>query len=55
MKNFKWYRKWKGGTWYLHQFTKDAGELTFDEGKTFWARYSKINRYSDVIKIEIYE
>jgi hypothetical protein len=35
--NFKWYRKLLGGGWYKHQFTKDARELTFDEGTTFWA------------------
>jgi len=22
---YKWYRKWKGGIWYKHQFTEDAG------------------------------
>ena len=54
MENFKWYRKWKGGTWYKHQFTKDALWLCITFTGTWWARYEKINRYSDVIKIEIY-
>jgi hypothetical protein len=49
---YKWYRRLKGGTWYKHQFTKDAQELTFPEGKTWWATYGKINRYYNVIKIE---
>ena len=49
---FKWYRKLKGGKWYLHQFTKDAEQLTFTEGKTWWARYGNLNRYSKVINEE---
>jgi hypothetical protein len=56
MKNFKWYRRWKGGTWYKHQFTEDAaGICSTWVGKTFWARYDAINRYSKVIKVEVYE
>jgi hypothetical protein len=51
---FLWYRKITGGTWYNHRFTKDAIELTFTEGDTWWAKYDKINRYSDVINIELY-
>jgi hypothetical protein len=54
MKRFKFWRKFKGGTWYKHQFTEDAEELTFPQGKTWWARYGKINRYSNVIAIEVY-
>ena len=49
LSTFKWYRKVKKGTWYKHEFTKDAEQLTFPQGKTFWARYGKINRYSNVI------
>ena len=55
MKRFKWFRKLKGGIWYKHEFTKDAEELTFPQGMTWWARYGEINRYSKVIKIEIYQ
>lgn len=51
---FKWYRKMRKGTWYKHQFTKDAEELTFRQGDTWWARYGKINRYSDVISTEVF-
>ena len=51
---FKWYRKMRKGTWYKHQFTKDAEELTFPQGDTWWARYGKINRYSDVIATEVF-
>ena len=51
---FKWYRKLRKGTWYKHQFTKDAEELTFLQGDTWWARYDKINRYSDVIATEVF-
>ena len=51
---FKWYRKMKKGIWYKHQFTKDAEELTFPQGDTWWARYGKINRYSDVITTEVF-
>ena len=50
----KLYRKMRKGTWYKHQFTKDAEELTFPQGDTWWARYGKINRYSDVIETEVY-
>ena len=51
---FKWYRKLRKGTWYKHSFTEDAQELTFVAGNTWWARYGKINRYSNVIKTENY-
>jgi len=54
MKRFKFWRKLKGGTWYKHQFIKDAEELTFPQGKTWWTRYGKINRYSNVITTEDY-
>lgn len=50
---YKWYRKIRGGYWYKHQFTKDAQELTFIEGKTWWARYGELNRYSIVVEQEI--
>jgi len=49
---FKWYRKLRGGKWYHHQFTKDAEQLNFPEGKTWWARYGNLNRYSKVISEE---
>lgn len=51
---FKLYRKMRKGTRYKHQFTKDAEELTFPQGDTWWARYGKINRYSDVIATEVF-
>ena len=51
---FKLYRKMRKGTWCKHQFTKDAEELTFPQGDTWWVRYGKINRYSDVIETEVY-
>jgi hypothetical protein len=54
MKKYRWYRKLMGGTWYKHQFTKDAEQLTFPQGVTWWARYSKLNRYSEVIETETY-
>ncbi|MGU3377639.1 hypothetical protein [Chryseobacterium sp. M5A1_1a] len=49
---FQIYRFFRRGTWYKHQFTNDATQITLPEGKTFWARYSEINRYSKVILIE---
>jgi len=52
LNKYRWYRDWRGGIWYLHEFTKDAAELTFTEGRRWWARYPKINRYSNVILIE---
>lgn len=51
---YKWYRKLTKGTWYKHQFTKDAEELTFSSGDTWWATYGKINRYSDVILVKTF-
>lgn len=54
LSHFKWFRKLKKGTWYKHEFTKDAEELSFPKGQTWWARYGKINRYSEVIKIETF-
>lgn len=51
---YHWYRKYMGGLWFKHRFTKDANELTFPEGNTWWARYAKINRYSDVVDSENY-
>ena len=54
MKRYKFWRKFKGGGWYKHQFTRDANELSFPQGKTWWARYGKINRYSEVIETEDY-
>ena len=54
MKEFKFWRKLMKGIWYKHKFTKNAEELTFPQGKTWWARYGNINRYSSVVKIETY-
>ena len=51
---FKWYRKVRKGTWYKHQFTINAEELTFPQGNTWRARYGKINRYSNVIETEVF-
>jgi hypothetical protein len=53
-KKYKWYRRLVGGTWYKHQFTRDAQELCISFVGTWWARYNQINRYSKVIKIETY-
>ena len=52
--NFKWYRKWRGGIWYKHQFTSDALELSVTFIGEWWARYGEINRYSRVMKTENY-
>ncbi len=52
--NFKWYRKLRKGNWYKHEFTKDAEELSFSQGNTWWTRHNKINRYSNVILTETY-
>lgn len=51
---YRWYRSLRKGIWYKHQFTKYANELTFSEHGTWWARYDKINRYSNVIEFEVY-
>lgn len=54
LSQFKWYRKYKKGIWYRHRLTKDSEQLTFSEGTTYWARYGKINRYSEVIETKTY-
>ena len=53
MKRFRFWRKLIGGTWYKHSYTKDAQQLSLG-GSDWWARYGNLNRYSEVIKIEIY-
>ena len=52
---FKLYRRLKGGSWFLHEFTIDAEQITFRKGNRFWARYGELNRYTKVIKQESYE
>ncbi len=52
--NFKWWRKWQGGVWYKHEFTHDAMQISLPPCSSFWARYGKINRYTDVIETEDY-
>jgi hypothetical protein len=52
--DFKWYRKWRGGVWYKHEFTDYAMQISLPPCSTFWARYGKINRYTDVIETEDY-
>lgn len=54
LNRFKWYRKWRKGTWYKHQFTKDALCISPTFTGAFWARYPNINRYSIVIDNETY-
>ena len=54
MKKYKFYRRLIKGTWYKHQFTRDAMEICSTFQGTFWARYANINRYSSVIRTEIY-
>lgn len=52
---YKWFRKYRGGKWYLHKFTRDAKELTFNKNPFFWAKYGNINRYSRVVGEEEYK
>lgn len=54
LNGFRIYRKLRKGIWYKHQFTQDALELSFSFTGSWWARYGKINRYSDVVKTETY-
>lgn len=53
--NFVWYRSYRKGVWYQHEFTYHAAELTFQPGKRWWARYGHLNRYSRVVNTESYE
>lgn len=43
---YRWYRKLRGGEWWYHVYTDDAAQIGLPVGKTFWARYDTINRYS---------
>ncbi len=52
MKIFKWFRKYKGGVWYKHEFTLDSMDISIIPFQTFWARYGELNRYTKVIKTE---
>jgi len=52
LSNFKWYRRYRKLKWYKHQFTDDALKLSITFTGTFWALYSNINRYSEVVKTE---
>ncbi len=54
MSVFRWFRKLKGGVWYKHQFTIDAGQIMLPVGNVFWARYGELNRYTKVISVENY-
>lgn len=51
---FGFYRKLSGGIWYQHTFTNDAIQISYNFIGNFWARYPKINRYSDVVTQENY-
>ena len=54
LKKYRWYRKCRKQTWYKHQFTNDALELSITFTGTWWALYGKINRYSDVVDTEVW-
>lgn len=51
---FKFYRKYRKGYWYKHEFTTNALQLSNSFRGTFWARYGNINRFSKVILTEKY-
>jgi len=51
---YEWYRHWRKGKWYQHRFTKEANQLSFPQGKKWWTRHNKINKYSEVIRSEYY-
>ena len=52
LNKYKWYRKWRKCTWYKHEFTKDALEISMTFVGTWWALYGNINRYSKVVDKE---
>ena len=54
LNKYRWYRKCRKQTWYKHQFTNDALELSITFTGTWWALYGKINRYSDVVDTEVW-
>ena len=55
MNNFNWYRRFKGGVWYQHQFTQYAQWICSTWTGKFWVGYGEINKYSNVIKEENYD
>jgi len=44
----KWYRQWKGGTWYLNQFKVDAGmrKIELWMNHKYGERQLKIENYA---------
>ena len=52
LNRFSYYRKWRKTTWYKHQFTNDALQLSITFTGTWWALYGNINRYSNVVETE---
>ena len=54
LNKYRWYRKCRKQTWYKHQFTNDALELSITFTGNWWALYGKINRYSDVVDTEVW-
>jgi len=54
LNKYNWYRKRRKCTWYKHEFTEDALELSITFVGTWWALYGKTNRYSDVVETEVW-
>jgi hypothetical protein len=54
LSKYKCYRKILGGIWYKHEYTQDAHDVWITFHGTFWARYDKQNRYTEVIEVETY-
>lgn len=51
LENYRFYRMLIGGKWYKHNM---SGELPNCYG-SFWARYGKLNKYTDIVKEEDYK
>jgi hypothetical protein len=49
LNKYKWYRKRRKCTWYKHEFTTEALQLSITFAGTWWALYGDINRYSKVV------
>ena len=54
MSRYRFWRKLLGGTWYQHEYTERAVDLTFVPGKRWWSRSSAESSYNKLIIVESY-
>ena len=54
LKQFKWYRKWHGGTWYLYQVLErnKHSPYEYDIIKHFWSDIPNLEKPNEIKLIE---